>query len=91
MKVVRIMMLQNFADGDQHIILHKGKTYFAIDGGDYWLVQRYSDSGFIRAVPKGSQKPIEYAKVVPIHTHIVDTNFGDCGRIDPELGSGLDQ
>lgn len=71
MKVVKIKMLKNFfVDGVS--VLYEGRTYFAIDGGDYWVVQRYSDSGFFRVVPKRPTPPtpipIVYAEVVPTHT-----------------------
>ena len=70
MKIVQIKMLRSFRDDCGCTILWEGKTYFAIDGGDYWLVQRYPDTGFIRVVPKGPKRitPTPYAEVVPIHT-----------------------
>ena len=58
MNVVKIKMLRDFTDDHSTILLHKGNEYYAIDGGDYWIVQRWSDGMFIRVVPKHLQSPV---------------------------------
>ena len=52
MKIVEIKMLKDFPNVSDYVILHKSKTYFAIDGEDYWLVQRHLGDGFSWVVPK---------------------------------------
>lgn len=70
MKVVKLKMLRNFLGEKGPIILYEGKIYFAFDGGDYWLVQRYLGDGFNWVVPKKPEEvtPTVYAEVVPTHT-----------------------
>ena len=77
MKIVKIKMLKNFRDDHCSIVLHEGETYFAIDGGDYWLVQRFLGADFTKVVPKVveiSPEPARLkttitAEVVPTYTY----------------------
>ena len=80
MKIVKIKMLRNFVDDHSTISLHKGSEYYAIDGGDYWLAQRYLDGGFVVVVPKKVVPTtyIIYAEVVPTHTDEESPEPGCC-------------
>ena len=85
MKIIKLKMLRNFVDDSGSIILlHEGETYFAIDGGDYWLVQRFLGADFTKVVPKTVKKPhhetVIYttAEIVPTHTDIEPPCPGCC-------------
>lgn len=71
--VVKIKMLKDFVDESRldscshPIVLLKGETYFAIDAGDYWIVQACSGTEFCWVVPKEYEPvvaPTAYAKEV---------------------------
>lgn len=75
MKIVQIKMLKDFIDERNLTILYKDSTYFAIDGGDYWVVQRFVECMFYRVVPKDMRYALE---VVPIHKDGESPDPGCC-------------